>query len=95
MGGKGLATQSGKIEFVSSSLKRFYASGDVVDEELLARVAREHEKGRMLLIATTNLDALRPVIWDLGRLAARGGPEALALFRAAMLASASIPGVSR
>jgi anaerobic selenocysteine-containing dehydrogenase len=33
VGGEGLATQSGKIEFVSSSLKRFYASGDVVDEE--------------------------------------------------------------
>ena len=32
-GRKGLATQSGKIEFVSSSLKRFYESGDVVDEE--------------------------------------------------------------
>ena len=32
-GGKGLQTQSGKIEFVSSSLKRFYESGDVVDEE--------------------------------------------------------------
>ena len=31
--GEGLATQSGRIEFVSSSLKRFYASGDVVDEE--------------------------------------------------------------
>jgi trimethylamine-N-oxide reductase (cytochrome c) len=33
VGGKGLATQTGKIEFVSSSLERFYASGDVVDEE--------------------------------------------------------------
>ena len=33
VGGKGLATQTGKIEFVSSSLQRFYASGDVVDEE--------------------------------------------------------------
>ena len=33
VGGKGLQTQSGKIEFVSSSLKRFYESGDVVDEE--------------------------------------------------------------
>ena len=33
LGGKGLQTQSGKIEFVSSSLKRFYESGDVVDEE--------------------------------------------------------------
>jgi trimethylamine-N-oxide reductase (cytochrome c) len=33
VGGHGLATQSGKIEFVSSSLQRFYASGDVMDEE--------------------------------------------------------------
>ena len=33
VGGHGLATQTGKIEFVSSSLKRFYESGDVVDEE--------------------------------------------------------------
>jgi trimethylamine-N-oxide reductase (cytochrome c) len=33
IGGKGLATQSGKIEFVSSSLQRFYDSGAVVDEE--------------------------------------------------------------
>ncbi len=33
VGRKGLATSSGKIEFVSSSLSRFYARGDVVDEE--------------------------------------------------------------
>ena len=33
VGGKGLQTSTGKIEFVSSSLTRFYASGDVVDEE--------------------------------------------------------------
>ena len=33
VGGKGLQTQSGKIEFVCSSLKRFYETGEVVDEE--------------------------------------------------------------
>ena len=33
VGRKGLQTTTGKIEFVSSSLTRFYASGEVVDEE--------------------------------------------------------------
>jgi hypothetical protein len=30
--------------------------------ELLARIAREYRKGRLLLIGTTNLDARRPVV---------------------------------
>jgi hypothetical protein len=30
-----------------------------VDEEMLGEIAREHEKGRLLLMATTNLDARR------------------------------------
>jgi hypothetical protein len=29
---------------------------------MLAAIAREHAKGRLLLIGTTNLDAHRPVI---------------------------------
>ena len=34
-------------------------------------------KGRLLLIGTTDLDAQRPVIWNIGALAASGKPEAL------------------
>src|SRR5688572_27834894 len=34
-----------------------------VDERLLAAIAAEHEKGRILLIGTTDLDARQPVIW--------------------------------
>ncbi|MGI9382296.1 MAG: patatin-like phospholipase family protein [Methyloligellaceae bacterium] len=63
------------------------------DMSFLEAIAREHETGRRLLIGTTNLDAQRPVIWDMGAIAARRSPEALQLFRQILLASASIPGV--
>jgi predicted acylesterase/phospholipase RssA len=63
-----------------------------VDQRFLREVAQERQKGRVLLIGTTNLDAQRPVLWDMGRIAASGHPQALALFRKILLASASIPG---
>lgn len=64
-----------------------------VDRDVLDAVAREHANGRRLFIGTTNLDAQRPVIWDMGEIAASGHPEALDLFRKVMVASASIPAV--
>ena len=36
-----------------------------VTEDFLKEVAAEHRKGRRLLIGTTNLDAQRPVTWDM------------------------------
>ncbi|CAH2602338.1 Patatin family protein [Rhodovastum atsumiense] len=62
------------------------------NEDMLAAIAREYAKGRLLLIGTTNLDLQRPVLWNIGAIAASGHPEALALFRSILLASASIPG---
>ncbi len=64
-----------------------------VDEKFLEEVAAEHRKGRRLLIGTTNLDAERPVIWDMGAIATSGSPEALQLFRTVLLSSAAIPAV--
>lgn len=64
-----------------------------VTPEVVAEVAREYLKGRRLLIVTTNLDAQRPVIWNMGAIAASGSPDAVELFRSVMTASASIPGV--
>jgi hypothetical protein len=64
-----------------------------VNDEFLAEVAAEHRKGRRLLIGTTNLDAERPVIWDMGKIATSGSPDALQLFRTVLLASAAIPAV--
>lgn len=62
-----------------------------VGPEILAQVARENAKGRRLLIVTTDLDTQRTAIWDMGKIAAVGTPEALKLFRDVMAASASIP----
>jgi predicted acylesterase/phospholipase RssA len=59
----------------------------------MSEIAAAHQTGRRLLIGTTNLDAQRPVIWDMGKIAASGNPEAIFLFRNILLASAAIPGV--
>jgi predicted acylesterase/phospholipase RssA len=63
-----------------------------VNEELLREIAAEYAKGRFLLIGTTDLDARRGIIWDMGRIASYGSPEALDLFVNIMVASAAIPG---
>ncbi|POR45566.1 patatin-like phospholipase family protein [Bosea psychrotolerans] len=59
--------------------------------ELLTAVAAEHRKGRRLIVVTTNMDAQRPVVWDMGRIASSGQPGALKLFQDVLVASASIP----
>ena len=64
-----------------------------VTQDVLDKIAAESRKGRDLLIGTTNLDAGRLVIWDIGLIANSGSPDALALVHKVMLASASIPGV--
>ncbi len=64
-----------------------------VDQSMLDRVAAEHRRGRRLLIVTTNIDAQRSVIWDMGAIAAARSPNSLSLFRQVLAASASIPGL--
>ncbi|MGE8145366.1 patatin-like phospholipase family protein [Pseudomonas frederiksbergensis] len=63
-----------------------------VTAEVLAAIAAQYAKGRMLMIGTTDLDAGRPVTWNMGAIAASGAPGALDLFRNIMVASMSIPG---
>lgn len=64
-----------------------------ITPELLELVAAEHRRGRRLWVSTFNLDAGRPVVWDLGAIAGSGQPQALALFRDVLRASAAIPGL--
>jgi predicted patatin/cPLA2 family phospholipase len=71
-------------------LKRLIAG--YVDANLIAAIAEEHRKGRRLWIGTTNLDAGRPVLWDIGAIANSSDPRAPGLIRDVLLASASIPG---
>jgi hypothetical protein len=63
-----------------------------ITAKLLAEIAAEHARGRRLLVATTNLDSGRRVIWNMGAIAARGDDNSLKLFRDVLLASSSIPG---
>ena len=64
-----------------------------IDDEVMRAIANEYKNGRSLFIGTTNLDAGRPVTWNIGRIAASGAPHALSLIQDIILASASIPGV--
>lgn len=63
-----------------------------VDKKMLREIAAEYRKGRMLMVGTTNLDAQRPVVWNMGEIAASNHPASLELFRKVILASAAIPG---
>ncbi|WP_261398052.1 patatin-like phospholipase family protein [Pseudomonas sp. DR48] len=63
-----------------------------ITAEVLAAIAAQYAKGRLLMIGTTDLDAGRPVTWNMGAIAASGAPGALDLFRNIMVASMSIPG---
>jgi predicted acylesterase/phospholipase RssA len=64
-----------------------------IDQNLLADIAAAHRQGRRLFVVTTNLDAQRPVLWNMGAIANSGRPGALELFRKVLLASASVPGL--
>jgi predicted acylesterase/phospholipase RssA len=59
---------------------------------LFADVAAAHRSGRRLFVVTTDLDAERSVVWNMGAIAAHGGDAALNLFRSVLLASSAIPG---
>jgi predicted patatin/cPLA2 family phospholipase len=63
-----------------------------VDQAMVDAIAAEDAKGRVLLVATTNLDARRPIIWNITKIAASGHPRALELIRDVLVASAAIPG---
>jgi hypothetical protein len=62
-----------------------------ITAEVLERVAAEQDKGRRLLVGTTNLDYNRTWAWNLGLVAKQGGPEALKLYRRVLLASSAFP----
>ena len=63
-----------------------------ITPDLLADIATQYRAGRRLFIVTTDLDAERSVVWNMGAIAAHGGKEAADLFRTVLLASSSIPG---
>jgi predicted acylesterase/phospholipase RssA len=63
-----------------------------ITPELLHDIAAAYRSGRRLFVITTDLDAERSVVWNMGAIAAHGGDDATKLFRAVLLASTAIPG---
>jgi hypothetical protein len=66
---------------------------DSEPQQMLDAIAAEHAKGRRLLVGTTNLDAGRKVIWNVGAIATSKHPRAAELVVDVLLASASVPGI--
>lgn len=76
--------------FDSSPLRRLVEL--MVDQQVVDAIAAEHSRGRLLFVATTNLDANTGVFWNVTAIAASGHPESLELIHDVLIASASIPG---
>lgn len=75
--------------FDTAPLRRLMES--LIDEEMMHDIAREYDRGRLLFIGTTNLDADRGVVWNIGAIAKTGDPGALKLIHDVLMASAAIP----
>ena len=88
---RGLAVVFGSSVYRGAPLKRLVDSH--LSDAIIQAVAREADKGRVLLVATTDVATGEPVVWDLGSIARNGGPSARALFRDVLVASASVPGM--
>jgi Patatin-like phospholipase len=69
----------------------FVTISGYVDDKLMAAIAKSYDEGRLLLIASTNLDAQQPVIWNVGAIARSGHPRALDTIRRILLASSAMP----
>ena len=86
-----LATVTGDSAASTEPLKAKIA--EYIDLKVIDAIAAEHRRGRRLFIGTTDLDAGRPITWDVGKIAASGNPNRLELIHKVILASASIPGL--
>jgi hypothetical protein len=87
----GLNAIFGSGVFKTEPLKLLIAH--YVDEDLLHSVAAQHRLGRRLFIVTTNIDAQRTAVWNMGAIAASDYSGRLQLFRDILVASASAPGL--
>jgi predicted acylesterase/phospholipase RssA len=88
---RGLAVVFGSSVYRGAPLKQLVDSH--LSDAMIQAVAREADRGRVLLVATTEVATGAPVVWDLSSIARNGGPSARALFRDVLVASASVPGM--
>jgi predicted acylesterase/phospholipase RssA len=77
---------------MADSAPLFELISSYLDDRMLADIAQGHRDGRLLLVATADIDAQMPVIWNIGAIAASGHARAKETIRRVLLASAAIPG---
>lgn len=78
---------------VMSNVPVLDAIRTLVDTQALNAIGVEHKQGRRLYVGTTNLNAQRPMIWDIGAIAISNLPNRLELVHQIILASTAVPGV--
>ena len=88
---RGLAVIFGSSIYSGKPLRNLIDA--YVSDEMIHAIANEAAKGRLLLVATTDVASGEPVVWDLGSIAMNGGASARTLFRDVLVASASVPGM--
>ncbi len=96
MSTKNIASKKGPLApLISDSLESNRPLARVIKKhftkDMLKKIAEEHNKGRRLYVGTTNLDAQRLVVWNMGKIAQIGDDEAVELFHKILLASSAIP----
>jgi predicted acylesterase/phospholipase RssA len=77
---------------MADSTPLFRMISEYLDEEMMAAIAAGYDQGRLLLVASADIDAQVPVFWNIGAIAKSGHPRALDTVRRILLASAAIPG---
>lgn len=88
---RGLGAVFGSSVYSGKPLRRLIER--YADDAMIAAIAAEAAKGRLLLVATTEFESGESVIWDLGSIALHGDKLAKPLFQTLLLASASVPGI--
>jgi predicted acylesterase/phospholipase RssA len=88
---RGILGFLGTSRYDTAPLKRVIEQ--YMTDDVLNAIAQEYARGRRLLVQTTNIDAQRPVIWDLSAIAASRQPDRRDLIVQVLLASSPIPGV--
>jgi predicted acylesterase/phospholipase RssA len=88
---RGLGAVFGSSAYSGEPLRRLIER--YADDAMIAAIAAEAAKGRLLLVATTDFGSGEPVIWDLGSIALHGDKNAKPLIQSLLLASASVPGM--
>jgi predicted acylesterase/phospholipase RssA len=88
---RGLAVIFGSSIYSGKPLRNLIDA--YVSDDMIHAIAQEAAKGRLLLVATTDVASGESVVWDLGSIAMNGGASARTLFRDVLVASASVPGM--